>query len=240
MKYKRVISFGDSFTRGDDLHDCTSDKPFTPWEEHTAGASKFTWPALLADNLGIDYQSYAFGGCSNDTILRSILYCLENKLINSDDLLLLNWTWVDRIDFFDNSQDEVYYKKSPDCFWNTLHPMDDSKENHHHYYKNLHSEFYAKFNSLKNISLAQQLLKSYNISYKMTCLDQIIIDSNYWNTTYLNHLLQIVKPELLWFNDKGFYNWAVDNGYPTGKTGHPMEEAHQAAFDYLIKHYDFT
>jgi hypothetical protein len=52
----KLKSFGCSFTYGSDLHDC--DIP--QW-----GASRQTWPALLAKNHNLEYECHAHPGIGN-------------------------------------------------------------------------------------------------------------------------------------------------------------------------------
>ena len=49
MPYKKVIAVGDSFTRGDELDDCSTHGRINKDLTHSLS----TWPALIAKNLGI-------------------------------------------------------------------------------------------------------------------------------------------------------------------------------------------
>ena len=237
MKYNRVISFGDSFTWGTDLADCTEDR--TTHNKYNDGYSKKTWPALIAQNLNTKYLSLAIGGSSNQQILRWILFNIIEDNIDSNDLLIINWTWMDRFDLFDTTIESLSFKEGTDKGWVTVRPG-DSNDYSELYFKHIHSELWAKFESLKTISVALDILNHYNIPNIMTCIDKTIIDQQFFNPEYVDLLINRVSPVLLWFEGQGFYNWAIDSGFPIGKTGHPLEEAHRAAFDYITKHYEFT
>jgi hypothetical protein len=40
------------------------------------------------------------------------------------------------------------------------------------------------------------------------------------------------------FDNLNFVNWSKKNGYPITKIGHPLEEAHVNAGNYIIKVFD--
>lgn len=224
MKYNHVVSFGDSFTWGTDLSDCTQTWPH--------GYSKLTWPALLAEHIGAAYTCRALGGASNSYILRSLIKRLP--LLDSNTLVILNWTYIDRWEFFNSGSKE----------WETLRPS--GTENHKFfdcYFKNLHSQYWNIYESLKNILFAHELLKNRNVKFISTCLDTQIINEEFVNDYFdynnksldVRTIISLVKDDLSWFNNHGFVDWANTHNFPLGKTKHPLEEAHQAAFEY-IKH----
>ena len=64
-------SFGCSFIFGSDLADDGRDGPY-------ATPSQLTWPALLAQHLGRDYQCYARPGSGNLQILNTILNQIDH------------------------------------------------------------------------------------------------------------------------------------------------------------------
>jgi len=223
MQFNRVVSFGDSFTWGTDLDDCSEDR---------TGYSKKTWPALIAKYYNCRYQSLAMGGSSNLGILRWLLTSIDKKDISEQDFVIINWTWIDRCDIFDNSTQYVSKNLDHDYGWNTIRP-DSQTEIASLYYKNFYSDLSSKFETLKNIIVAIDVLKLYNINYLMTCQDRLTIDVDFFNPEYINLLIARVQKTLFWFSNNGFYNWALSNNYAVGKTGHPLEEAHYAAFEYI-------
>lgn len=246
MQYKRVVSFGDSFIFGDELLDdfgttiptCvvqqSSDYPekYKILIQRAVGqrpeafnerASQSTWPALVSKDLNIPYECYAISGASNQTILRQLLTHLDN--LTADDLVVIGWTFIDRWDFYYNDE------------WVTIRP-DTEHEVSKIYFKYVQSELWDKWETLKSISLVQTLLKERGINFLMTCQDTLINDANYNIDTYIDTLRNIVRNDIVWFDNCGFNEWA--KGYPRGKNGHPLEEAHQAAFEYIRENYDFT
>jgi hypothetical protein len=231
MKYKRIVSFGDSFTWGTDLADIGSVAPMR--------CSNSTWPALLSKHYNLDYWCRAIGGQSNAGILRWLLICLFQKEINPDDLVIVNWTWIDREDFFDSSLQSLDIEQDFDLGWQTVR-NDSNTEMSKIYFSHIHSELRSKYETLKNIQLAITLLQAHKVNFLMTCLDSLTIDTEYFAPEYIRILVDQVANKLVSFENRGFYNWATDHGFPVGKTGHPLEEAHQAAFEYIRDNYDFT
>lgn len=198
-----MISFGDSFTFGNDLADWSNQTP-----------SQSTWPALLAKHLGVEYNCYAEPGSSNSTILRALL----STEILPTDLVIVNWTWIDRWDFYNGNE------------WSTLRPS-GTEDNpfYKHYYKYFQSELWDKFETLKNLQIAFSMLDNF-IS---TALDPLTVDKQWHCPEYVNTLIDTVNTKLTWFDGKGLYHWAKDNDFPISDKWHPLEQAHQRAFEYI-------
>lgn len=84
MKHK-IVSFGDSFVFGTELND-------------NEDGSK-SWIGLAAEQLGVDYETFAVPGCGNELIARQI-YSYFSKNTNTNVLAIINWTWASRWDFY--------------------------------------------------------------------------------------------------------------------------------------------
>jgi len=194
--------------------------------------SRKTWPALLASHMNIDYICYAKAGCSNQTIVRKFFQYYDN--IEKNDFIVINWTWIDRWDFIDSS--EILEKN----MWKTLLPNDTQyTEINKLYFKYLQSELWNKLESLKSIAFIINTLINKNIKFIMTCVDDLILDQHYHSPSYIKNLQQIIEPHLIWFDDAGFYEWSINNEFSRGKQNdHPLEEAHIAAFKYIINNHN--
>jgi hypothetical protein len=83
-KYK-IVSFGDSFVFGSEL-------------KGNKDGSK-SWIGLAAQQLGVDYETFAVPGCGNEHIARQIYYYFS-KNTNTNVLAIINWTWASRWDFY--------------------------------------------------------------------------------------------------------------------------------------------
>jgi hypothetical protein len=219
----RLKSFGCSFIHGTEL----SDQKFVGSRDMP---SQSTWPAHLARHLGRSYLCFSHGGSGNLQILSQILNHAANS--NSSDLFVIGWTWIDRFDYYvDNHGDHTV---DP---WNTILPTDQGPVARV-YYQDLHSEFRDKFASLTSIKLAIDTLQQRNIPFVMTNLDELLFDQRWHVSPAILDLQSYIRPFITNFDGKSFLEWTKANGYPIGPGGHPLEAAHLAAGDYIIKRFD--
>jgi len=216
MSYKKVIAFGDSFTRGDELADCPAVS-----DEHPLAHSTRTWCALLAHKLGIEYDCRAMGGRGN----QYIGWQIANRL-GSDTLFIVNWTYFERFDYVDIDSDR----------WTTVHPRHEDKLNHY-FYRNLDSDIWNLHRNLQQMHSAISLLKQHNIDFIMTCLDNNYCAdfntfrpagskvSTHWKNVIANLQAQII-PHMVDFEGMSFLEWSRHNNFEFGPNGHPLEKAH--------------
>jgi hypothetical protein len=224
---KRILAFGDSFTQGTDLSDHSEHK-----------ASRLVWPGLLADHFNWRFANQGLGGASNATIVRHFFHVWEYASVDKDrcynpetDLFIFNWTWINRWEMFNKETNN----------WEIVRPTGSTNNDFHKiYYKHIHSEVWDKYESLKNILIVLTLLETKGFKYIATCIDPLIINSTHHYPDFIRPLLEEVKQRLTWFDGKGFYDWSKDKGFPISDTWHPLEEAHQAAFKYILNNHDFT
>lgn len=225
MSYKRVVAFGDSFTRGDELTDCPTQSVDNPIAYSTK-----TWPTLIAKLLNCDYKCYALGGAGNQWISWQIA-----SRIKQDTLCIVNWTWFERFDYIDIETD----------FWRTTHPQHEDKLNHY-FYRNLDSDIWNLHRNLQQIHSTIFFLKQNNINFIMTCLD------THYNLTYndmrsqgpgtiawtnsISGLQEQVLPYIVDFEGMTFLEWSKHNSFELGPNGHPLEEAHAEAAKYINTH----
>jgi hypothetical protein len=207
----KIMAFGDSFTWGSDLADADA-----------AHYSKSTWQSLLADDIGLEYVCLAEPGCSNQSIVRRFF---ENvNLISPHDIVILGFTWRDRYDFYDDIKST----------WETVRPSGTEGSQYHKlYYKNLHNSTWDQVESLKAINLIIDYLKLNNIDFIATCIDDMIYNDPYYNNKLMTTLQNIHGDDIVWFEGTGFYQWSKDNNFKISLSWHPLEMAHDAAFQYL-------
>jgi hypothetical protein len=216
----RLKSFGCSFIFGSELEDCISaDTP-----------SHLTWPAHVARYLTRNYECYASPGAGNLQILESIL----NHATVSDqtDLFVIGWTWIDRFDYH-----PVNPGTSQTGLWRTIMPV-DTDNLAKVYYRDLHSEYQDKFTCLSYIKLAIDTLNQKDIPFIMTYIDDLIFDQRWHTTPAVIDLQEYVKPHMTTFKGQSFLEWSRAHGYPETAAWHPLEEAHDAAGNYMIKVFD--
>jgi lysophospholipase L1-like esterase len=99
MKFKRLVVFGDSWTRGvgSDLY--LEKRPFDKWPHHVSKnierqiQTKYSWPQQLSKKLQVNVINNSETGNSNDKILESILnYHEENYINTKNDLYIIMWS----------------------------------------------------------------------------------------------------------------------------------------------------
>jgi len=219
----RLKSFGCSFIFGSDLADDGRGGP-------VATPSQLTWPAHLACHLNRQYECYAHPGSGNLQILENILN--QAAVSDQSDLFVIGWTWIDRFDYY--PANPVTPSRSP---WRTIMPIDTDKVASV-YYRDLHSEYRDKFTCLSYIKLAIDTLGQKNIPFIMTYIDRLLFDQR-WHTgpavVDLQNYTQIYMTE---FAGQTFLEWSRSNGYKETAAWHPLEEAHRAAGNYMIKVFD--
>jgi hypothetical protein len=220
----KLKSFGCSFIFGTDLAVDGRDSPY-------ATPSQLTWPALLAKNLTYEYECYARPGSGNLQILENILNQTAN---NNPAVFVVGWTWIDRFDYYD-AEYNPGRKRSP---WSTIMPI-DSDNLAKTYYKDLHSEYCDKFTTLSYIKLAIDTLKQKNVPFIMTYMDELIFDQQWHTTPAVLALQEYVHPYLTNFKGQTLLDWSRDGGFAISDQLHPLEAAHQAAFE-LIQNQSFS
>ena len=219
-------SFGCSFIFGTELADDGRDLPIpTP--------SNFTWPARIAQHLNYNYQCYARPGSGNLQIAERVL---SHATTVDNSMFVIGWTWIDRFDYtnsiISNSPQASKWKN-----WRTIMPVDKT-DLAKIYYQGLHTEYRDKLTTLMSIKLVIDTLNQKNIPFLMTYLDNLMFDQQWHLTPAVTDLQEYILPYMTTFDNLNFVDWSKKNGYPITKIGHPLEEAHHAAGDYMIKVFD--
>ena len=215
----KLKSFGCSFIFGTDLKDC----PSTP---ACYKASKFTWPALVAQKLDVDYECHARPGAGNLQITERIYNQLQDS---KDDIFVIGWSWIDRFDYY-----QEINSWQP---WNTLLP-DGRDQLSKTYYKYLHTEYSDKLNSLIKIKLVIDTLKQHNVQFLMTYIDELLFDQQFNTSPAVSHLQSYVLPYMTTFEGQTFFTWSKQKDFLISPNMHPLEPAHRAAADLLISSFD--
>jgi hypothetical protein len=210
-------SFGCSFIFGSDLHDDGRDGSY-------ATPSQYTWPALLAKDLGYTYDCYARPGAGNLRITEQVL----NQTTNIDPAFhIVNWTWIDRFD----------YTKSENDSWATVMPIDDSVTAKV-YYRDLHSQYRDKLTTLIHIKTSLDILLQKKQKFIMTYMDDLIFETHWHTSAAVLELQDYIRPHMTTFEGQSFLDWSRQKRFEISPAWHPLEEAHQAGFEY-IKHHCF-
>lgn len=211
----KLKSFGCSFTFGNELPDSDWNHP-----------SQMTWPALLAKDLGLEYECYARPGSGNLQIMSTVF---DQSYLKEPAVFVINWTWIDRFDYMD-PLDETF---------RTLCPGDDRPE-HKLYYKYFFNQYHAVLNNAAYIVSALHRLQAQGNRFIMTAQDRNLIepiDPDWHDPRSVTAMQNFLKPNLTWFEDLSFLDWSKQNKFAISELLHPGHEAHQAAFE-LIKSYN--
>jgi len=220
-----IKSFGCSFIYGSELPDNGKGARYT-W------GSRFAWPACLARYASGNYCCYARPGGGNLQIMEQVL---NQSNDSTSAFFTISWTWIDRFDYINDTNLVTWYTSGNK--WSTLLPVDESKLAQT-YYRELHSEYRDKLTNLVYIKTAIDALVSKNIPFIMTYMDPLSFDTTYHTNAAIQELQDYVRPYMTTFDDMTFLEWSKSRNYPIGEGGHPLEEAHKAAGDYMIKVFD--
>lgn len=219
-------SFGCSFIFGSEL--CDEDGS-VPGQGH-ANYSRLTWAAHLAQKLKRDYSCHARPGSGNLQIAEQVLSHLAT---NEHALYVIGWTYIDRFDYV-SINNPTEWSGMP---WSTLLPV-NTTDLAKTYYRDLHSEIRDKLTTLMSIRVVIDTLKQKNCPFIMTYMDELMLDQQ-WNTTpAITDLQNYIRPHMTTFEGMNFQQWSKKNGYAITSSGHPLESAHAAASELMIKVFD--
>jgi hypothetical protein len=101
------------------------------------------------------------------------------------------------------------------------------------YYKHLHSQYTDKLRSLSMIDHSIRLLQDQKRKFIVTAQDPLILESDWHSDSAISMLQDSVEPHVTWFDHQSFYHWAKQNNHAVSNNWHPLESAHQAAFEYI-------
>lgn len=224
----KLKSFGCSFVFGTDLHDDGQNGRYV-------NGSRFTFPALIAQSLGMDYMTFSRPSASNLEILARLLAEIATQ---EPALYMINWTYVDRFGYTkkDLATETIRWNRMG---WTSIVPTDET-EVAKCYYREIHSQLRDKLESLNCIKSAIDAIKSANQQFVMTWVDPLIWETQWHCPPAVAWLQQQVRPYLCDFQTLGFIDWSRQQGFETSATGHPLETAHRAAADLLLQHWQIN
>jgi hypothetical protein len=226
----KLKSFGCSFTYGSDLHDCQKYLK----EDNKSVPSQLSWPALLANSIGMSYECFASPGAGNFKILEKVLTQSVNV---TDTVFVIGWTFIDRYDHVVTTYPGSHWDSINNEFWNTVRPT-DSDPVAKSYYQYLHSQLCDKLKTLTYIKCVIDTLKQNNIPFIMTYIDALIFETEWHTTPAIVSLQNYIRPHMTTFEGQTFLSWTKQKGFPISETLHPLEEAHQAAFELIRPNFD--
>jgi hypothetical protein len=208
----KIKSFGCSFIFGSELPDIATGD-FRP--------SDLTWPAVLARRQQWQYECHAWPGRGNLYIADRVLE--QVQLSDKHTVFIINWTWVDRFDYF----------SAVDDAWQSILPQDRGSIPDH-YHRHLHSQKRDKLVSLMYIYSCMQALHNNSIPYVMTYMDHILDETRWHSDAAIAALQDSVLPRLQDFDGSNFLDWSRSHGYAVSDLWHPLQAAHAAAADFML------
>jgi hypothetical protein len=222
----KIIGFGDSFVWGSEI------------DGNTGG--ELAWPALAAQALGADYETFAVPGCGNDLIAQQI-YSYYNDHPVDNTLAIINWTWTQRWDFYIVSN-EKWITVGPTCVPQKLARVVEETQSHEiiKFYQDYASAsiLWNKFRSLTTIFACQQFMDLKGIKRVETFMDYHLLDRTWHCPDYVKQIQDLVKPRLSDWEGKNFVDWCHEKRFVVTEHGnHPLEDAHRAAADFWVPRY---
>jgi hypothetical protein len=116
--------------------------------------------------------------------------------------------------------------------WKAIMPNDNS-DFAEQYFRNYHSQIKDQLTNLIYVNQVIQLLKSKQIPFAMTYLDNLLLENTYHCHPGMANLQESIAPYLIDFDGLSFLDWSRNLGFPISDSWHPLESAHQAAAEYL-------
>lgn len=227
-KTLNLLSAGCSLIYGAEL----SDSPSPIGLDHP---SQKTWISLFANTNNLNHFTVATCGVSNQGIVRKVIEAIETHSI---DMVIVQWTYLNRFELRWN--DETYqtfsYWHSKD-FTATNPLMAEYKNNNLHkqeiatlWFKDVYSQSTAYYYYLKSLLELGNYLSIKKIPFVFFDSETVEdIKTEDIAICSLKNATKNYKP--LRFDGLGFYNWALKNNYPIGKENHPLDEAHENAYN---------
>ena len=222
----KLKSFGCSFIFGSDLADAGTQFKYPP-------PSQRTWPGIIAKHYNYDYECLARPGGGNLQILENII----TQTVDPDpSIYFINWTWVDRFDYWTDQHTWAYNKFGANK-WRTTRPGETDQQSEF-YYKNVQHSYSDKFLSLLYARSAIDILNEKQIPFVMTYMDDLMFETGFHVSNSITTLQNMVKPYMTNFEGRTFLDWSRAKGFAESAAWHPLEQAHQAAAEYMISFFD--
>lgn len=210
MAIKKVIAIGDSFLAGSELKNSCD-----------------TWPGLFAKNQKLEYQCLAQAGHTSQFVLRTLFNVLTTETDRC--FFVIHWPSAMRFEYVDRDRD-VWVQINPNSVINGNSYSEDVQNL---YYKHMNSLLGDKWNNLLMMWTAIQALEQTKHCYSMTAVDNFLFATDFHNPSYVEFLQKTCKNKINLFEGMTFLQWSDHHGFARGPHGHPLEDAHQFAFEYF-------
>lgn len=219
---ERIVSFGCSFTFGDELSDIVRPGPFHDVDHKKP--SNLTYAALVANHCEKPYLSKAISGGSNDQIVR--LLCNHIRECPRDGIVI-GWTSTIRTEYCGYELGHQTFLTGGDYRQAVIDKPEWGIFQKAHTEIMLNTPREHCLDTLtRNIFLVQHTLKQMNIPFVMI---NAFSDFPYRKNDLVG--LDFHSPQSL-------YEWSESRLYAKGPYGHPLDEAHAKYAAELIRVYD--
>lgn len=195
-KYKLVITGGDSFTFGAELHR-QRENSVVPHDE--------SWANLVANQIGERHLNLARSGRSNAYIVRHIMHTLSNSDLDMQDIFVqVMWTFVDRYEYAlerpTDEYDSPWYPFSVHSSTNEaesdwFRALPKSTEN----WKPVRDDLLKKWNKSLDLGIVD-FAKQYNrvvlmnpLNNSYSSVKDILLLENYLNLNNIDHMFTYVN-----------------------------------------------
>lgn len=161
----KIVSFGDSFVLGNELSRL----------DGTAA-----WPGLIAQDLGLDFETCAVAGCGNEHIAQQIYQYFSTHDAQGT-LAVINWTWCMRWDVYIDHL-RTWITLGPTCVPDKLETVlgfDQAMELITFYQSHAGtSDLWNRWRSLQAIWAVQSWLNTRDIKTIQTYIDPSMLESH--------------------------------------------------------------
>jgi hypothetical protein len=207
---EKVIAIGDSFLAGSELQQFD-----------------LTWPGLFAKKYNLKYQCLSQPGHTSQYVLRTLFESLSTEIDKC--IYIIHWPSAIRFEYVDKENDNWVQLNPNSIIFGNQYSNSIQKL----YYQHINSLLLDKWHTLLIIYAAIQALDKTNHQYVLTTVDDFLFDTKFHNPLYVEFLQKACKDKIYWFDNKTFTKWSTDHNFKFGRYGHPLEKAHQAAFEYF-------
>ena len=224
-KFKKILSAGCSYIQGNELGD---EFPF----------SQQTYPALIAKQHDAEYDCVAYASASNQGIVKRLFDYkhYENTMV------IVQWTfpWRMGINLSYTYTDEKRQKQN----WFDLAPNHWQLQGEFDGQVNEHVDYDQCSKDLKMLGVDEfnkQIYKHIGNNEYFDFATRLCIESaeNFFNKNKIPYLfLSATGIEgTNGFEGMGFADWCDKHKFEKGRYGHPLQDAHESASQYIIENY---
>ena len=211
----KLVTFGDSFTYGEELEDRSS-----------------AWPQQLANKLNYQLLNYGEPGTCNDSMLRKLIEFLSDPLESADvGLVIIAWSNPGRKEYADESGVFTIWPGATAIKFKKSQPWREQLVDYNNEY---HNSRWLCENYLINVIAAQGILKERNIPYLM--LD--IMYNQYYKNLHLTQFTPMVNlidtSRYIGWGNSGMAEWV--GKVKRGAGGHFLEDGHRIVADKIYNH----